>query len=598
MSFANIPAALRERSQWVLWKNVTRDGEPTKVPVRPDGGAAKSTDPSTWSSFEQARAAFDPARHAGLGFVFSEADPFVGIDLDGCRDPETGRVAEWAREIITKFGTYAEVSPSRTGVKLFARGKSPFDRGRKFALPEAERLTEKSPAIEVYSHGRYFAVTGQRVVGPTEPTEAPEALAWLKEKLSPAVPPPAIPAPDFHSPAAVLDRARKYLAKVPPAVSGQGGHNATYRAACVLVLGFELSDTDATALLLEWNTNCQPPWSQKDIERKVREAKKASGERGYLRNVPLANWDTVRVPAYKAPEPKSAPRTTTLAAAADRFIEGLKSGPPPLVGTSVPELDYALGGGLAFGEMVIFGGRPSHAKSAVALQAAHHWTRKSTPHSGPCVIISEEMSALALGKRTMQHISDVGQTRWPTAVEQLRSELQNYTAARHDTFVVESCGTAAAAVEAIERHVAEHGCKFAIVDYAQLLKSPGNNRYEQVTNTSIALRQLVSRTQIVLLVLAQLGRGIEQRSGQFEPMMSDLKETGQFEQDADVIAFLCWPHRLDSKEPMERYQFYVMKCRERGIRRSIVEALFVPDRQMVRDRSSADAERSDSDGSL
>jgi hypothetical protein len=581
MNFANVPAALRERDQWVLWKNLSRDGEPTKVPVRADGGTAKSTDPTTWASFDRVRTAFDPAEHAGIGFVFAATDPFVGVDLDGCRDPETGRVAEWAREIVLKFGTYAEVSPSNTGVKLFARGKSPFDRGRKFELPDVERVCTKAPAVEIYDRGRYFAVTGLRLAGPGEPTEAAGALDWLKNKYQPVeAPRPVI---DFNSPAAILDRARKYLAKLPVAVSGQGGHNATFRAACVLVLGFELSEADATGLLLTWNSGCLPPWPTREIERKVREAAKQSGPRGYLRNARPDSWAQITVPEYTAPAPKPAPRTTTPAKASLQFIDSLRHGAPPLASTSVSELNYALEGGIGFGEMAIGAARPGHCKSAFALQCVHHWTAKCVPNSAPAVIISEEMSALMLGKRTVQHVTDLDPARWGGSIERLEGELKTYAEKRHDCFIVESCGTAAAAVEAVERHVEEHGCRFAVIDYAQLLKSPGNGRYEQVTNTSIALRQLASRTKVALLVLCQLSRGVEQRGGQFLPIMSDLKDSGQLEQDADVIIFQVWPFRLNPAEPRERYQFFVMKNRNRAIRRSVVECRLEPERQRISD---------------
>jgi hypothetical protein len=83
---------------------------------------------------------------------------------------------------------------------------------------------------------------------------------------------------------AILDRARRYLAKLPPAVSGQGGHNATFRAASVLVQGFALNEADAMALLHEFNEGCQPPWSECELLHKVRSAMGARQRerRGYL----------------------------------------------------------------------------------------------------------------------------------------------------------------------------------------------------------------------------------------------------------------------------------------------------------------------------
>lgn len=72
-----------------------------------------------------------------------------------------------------------------------------------------------------------------------------------------------------------LDRAKIYTSKVPPAISGQGGHDATYHLACELVCGFSLSETDAVDVLCDWNIGCQPPWSQGELLHKVHCAKNA-----------------------------------------------------------------------------------------------------------------------------------------------------------------------------------------------------------------------------------------------------------------------------------------------------------------------------------
>jgi putative DNA primase/helicase len=75
---------LRERDQWVLWKYEEREGRATKVPYQVGRGRASSTDQSTWASFEAVMNEWRLAseRYAGLGFVFSAADPFCGIGLD------------------------------------------------------------------------------------------------------------------------------------------------------------------------------------------------------------------------------------------------------------------------------------------------------------------------------------------------------------------------------------------------------------------------------------------------------------------------------------------------------------------------------------
>ena len=157
---AHVPAALRERPQWVCWKYIKRDGKPTKCPVNSrDGGRADSTDPSTWTSFDDAVAAWRGSdRYAGIGFVFAADDPFTGIDLDGCID-ENGKIVTSAREIIDSLNSYTEISPSGRGVKVFIIGRKPDGCGCKSKKIAGYKETE------VYSKERFFTVTGRQVAG-------------------------------------------------------------------------------------------------------------------------------------------------------------------------------------------------------------------------------------------------------------------------------------------------------------------------------------------------------------------------------------------------------------------------------------------------
>ena len=93
------------------------------------------------------------------------------------------------------------------------------------------------------------------------------------------------PAPTEHvrfngQPASnVIYRARKYLAKIPPAISGQHGHDRTFHVACNLTHKFALSVDEALPIMQEWNEACQPPWSEKELLHKLEDAAKASGPR-------------------------------------------------------------------------------------------------------------------------------------------------------------------------------------------------------------------------------------------------------------------------------------------------------------------------------
>ena len=76
----------------------------------------------------------------------------------------------------------------------------------------------------------------------------------------------------------LLFRARAYVANVPPAIQGQGGDTHTFQLACKLVRGFALSDADAFDLLREWNVTCVPPWTDRELDEKIRGARKYGSE--------------------------------------------------------------------------------------------------------------------------------------------------------------------------------------------------------------------------------------------------------------------------------------------------------------------------------
>jgi putative DNA primase/helicase len=144
------PDELKRRPQWVVWRSEDRSGKPTKVPYDPKTGVlAKTTDLMTWGTFDEALKALGSGRYSGVGFVFCSADPFTGVDLDKCRDLETGELTPEARDILDGFeGAYTEVSPSGTGVHIIARGKLPV-KGKRRGW------------IEAYSQDRYFTITGR-----------------------------------------------------------------------------------------------------------------------------------------------------------------------------------------------------------------------------------------------------------------------------------------------------------------------------------------------------------------------------------------------------------------------------------------------------
>lgn len=568
---------MKAKRQWVCWKTIQRD-RPTKVPLQETGIAASSTNPETWTGFEEAFAA--SGKFDGIGFVFGPDRDMFGIDLDGCRDPQTGKVTEWAREVILLLNSYSEVSPSRTGVKIFCLGKLPFATGKKVAVAAERVVEEKDPAIEAYNHSRYFAVTGMTLAGmPLEPQDRTEQVkhvcaVYFKEKAIDRTSGPR----ERSSGLSVIERARKYLDRLPASVSGQGGHNAAFHAACVLVLGFGLNNTEAMILMSEFNQRCQPPWSERELQHKVDSAEKQPGDRGFLRDAKPETWDSITIPSYQQDEPpkESEFKVTTLESAAAKYLASLESGKNDLVSLGIGDLDHALAGGVQFGEMVIVAARPSHGKTAFAMQCLDAFCSASLPSA----IISEEMSELALGKRAVQFAVPTPEEHWIPEVEKVRSDLVVHFRDRSPCYVVEACRTAEAAGAAIKRLADEKGVRCVAVDYAQLLTAKGKSRYEQITNTSIALRQAANATNVVLLVLCQLNREIEARE-KFIPKLCDLKDSGQLEQDADVVSFLVWPHKINPSNDPKEFQIWIAKNRNRAINNHFVECEFRPSRLRI-----------------
>jgi len=570
----NIPRELRERRQWVQWASIERGGKATKVPKHPSGSMASSTDPTTWSGFSEVG--------GQIGFVFSTEDPYIGIDLDGCRNMETGKLDDWAKEIVLRCGTYGEVSPSGSGVKLFGVTDAIWNHKNKVELP-GDGYGPKKPGIEIYDCGRYFAVTGQRLQGMDELIDVTGALEWLVEKYDMKQQFAVIDGSGVTSCMSVVDRASKYVAKMEPAVSGSGGHNALFAAACALLLGFELSESEAyNVLAVEFNPRCSPPWSERDLRYKCKSAAKQPGQRGYLRDAQPEQWSkiVVRTPPQDMDE-REPPKVTTLQSASLAYLDSLEAGTEALLQTGIPELTRSIGGGFAWGEMVIVAARPSHGKSAIGLQMVHAFTEAGQG----VLVVSEEMSSLAIGKRTIQFAADTPEDEWLRDADDVRAQIESHFAHRAEAIIAESCGTVERVVEQLEI-AADSGIKIAVIDYVQLLQSKGRDETERVANASKALRRIATQRGMILIVLTQLNRNIESRK-EFRPCMSDLKQSGQLEQDADVIIFGVWPHRINSSTPSELYQLFVGKNRNRSIVEPAIEVSFDGARQKLMARAIA-----------
>lgn len=187
-----IPTSLKAYPQWVCWRYEQRVGQPkpTKVPynARTDWRAS-STEPATWSSFNEALERYQRGGYDGIGIVLSSTDDLVGLDLDNCID-EAGQVLPWAMYYVEGCWSYTEITPSGQGLRVFFHGKLP---------PGRRRLGD----IEIYDQERFLTVTGNHLSGtPLEVADRSTVTEVLHEDIfGPAIPAESSAAP---SPSAIV----------------------------------------------------------------------------------------------------------------------------------------------------------------------------------------------------------------------------------------------------------------------------------------------------------------------------------------------------------------------------------------------------------
>jgi putative DNA primase/helicase len=147
----SIPKKLKGLRQWVLYRLEWNDDRKKydKIPYQTNGNKARTNDPDTWATFEDAIKAVDIGSFGGVGFVFSKGDPFCGIDFDDCIGSD-GKIAAWAHEWVHQLNSYTEYSPSGEGLHIILEGIPPAGGNKK-------------GNYECYNHGRFFTVTGAHV---------------------------------------------------------------------------------------------------------------------------------------------------------------------------------------------------------------------------------------------------------------------------------------------------------------------------------------------------------------------------------------------------------------------------------------------------
>jgi replicative DNA helicase len=198
--------------------------------------------------------------------------------------------------------------------------------------------------------------------------------------------------------------------------------------------------------------------------------------------------------------------------------------------------------GMQPGDLVIVAARPSMGKTALALNIAEH---VAVDNGLPVAIFSMEMSATQLAQRMLGSIARVDQHKMRTGRlnDKEWGELSEAMGKLHDTplFIDEGGALTALEVRARARRLKRQYSKLGliVIDYIQLMASTtqGENRATEISEISRSLKGMAKELDVPVIALSQLNRAVDQRPDR-RPVMSDLRESGAIEQDADVILFI------------------------------------------------------------
>jgi replicative DNA helicase len=195
--------------------------------------------------------------------------------------------------------------------------------------------------------------------------------------------------------------------------------------------------------------------------------------------------------------------------------------------------------GFHAGDMIVLAARPSIGKTSLALNIAEH---AALDKGIPVGFLSLEMTDVSLVKRIMSSRSNVNGHKFLDG-NLTERDIKGITVvaaklAKAPLIINDKPGLNVLEMASIARRmVLKHGCKLLILDYLQLMHAKAESRVQEVTQISCALKSIAKELNVPVLVLSQLNRSVESRDGGI-PRLSDLRDSGAVEQDADLVMFL------------------------------------------------------------
>lgn len=218
------------------------------------------------------------------------------------------------------------------------------------------------------------------------------------------------------------------------------------------------------------------------------------------------------------------------------------NGKTQLLQTGLPGFDQKFGG-LARGEFVVLGGRPGMGKTQVLIEIAQHLSQQV-----PVLFFTYDLSALHLSQRFISSLCGVavqqiinGQlsVAQRTLINEEAQALSQRQLLLNETFYP----SLSAFKDCCRQHVAADGIQVVFIDYLQLLsdRTIRQNRDAEISYITRELKTFAKELQICIIASSQLSRSLELRGGDRRPMLSDLRESGAIEQDADKVLFIYRP---------------------------------------------------------
>jgi replicative DNA helicase len=256
--------------------------------------------------------------------------------------------------------------------------------------------------------------------------------------------------------------------------------------------------------------------------------------------------------------------------------------------TDFTELDH-MTSGLQKGELIIIAARPSMGKTALAINIAQNAAISS---KATVAVFSLEMSKEALLRRMLASQAGVDQRKLQTGFipreDQIKLETALGQLVESRLFIDDTAGISLAEMRAKARRLKQNagGLDLVVVDYLQLmsatLPSAGGKRYEnrtqEVSAISRGLKALAKELNVPVVALSQLSRASERRGDDKRPMLSDLRESGSIEQDADVVAFIhrdAYYNRDEEMSEVDKAKSEIILAKQRNGPTGTVHLFFI-----------------------